>query len=181
MTVPEHLETYLGPISRGWAPPDNHWGIQVSLFENTPEPGVRTYATLGLSRHVLGLGPKQVRQELIFSTWARYEVDDVASFLMTLAEEVARSTRSLLRGEVIEGKPLIADARTTGVYASMPVFWPDEFHVLESTMPSTVLVWLLPIDHAEARLIASAGWSRFEDKLEEADCDFWDLNRPSLA
>ena len=181
MTVPEHLETYLGPISRGWAPPDNQWGIQVSLLENTPEPGVRTYATLGLSRHVLGLGPKQARHELVFSAWAHYEADDVASFLMTLAEEVARSTTGVRRGEVIEGKPLMAGARTTGVYASIPVFWPDGFHVLESTTPPTVVVWLLPIYHAEAQLIASAGWSRFEDKLEEADCDFWDLNRSSLV
>ena len=181
MTIPEHLETYLGPISRGWAPLDNRWGIQVSLFENTPEPGVRTYATLGLSRHVLGSGSKQVRQELVFSTRAHYEADDVASFLMTLAEEVARNTKGLLRGEVIEGKPLIAGARTTGVYASIPVFWPDGFHVLESTTPGTVFVWMLPIDHAEAQLIASTGWSLFEDKLEEADCDFWNLNRPSLV
>jgi hypothetical protein len=87
MTVPEHLETYLGPIKRGWAPPNDDWDIQVSLFENTPEPGVRTYATLGLSRYVLGLGSKQVRQELVFSTWARYEAEEVASFLMTLAEK----------------------------------------------------------------------------------------------
>jgi hypothetical protein len=181
MTVPEHLETFLGPISRGWAPPDNRWGIQVSLFEDTPEPGVWTYTTLGLSHHVLGLGRKTVRQELIFSTWARYDADDVASFLMTLAEEVARSTTGLLRGEVIEGKPLIAGARTTGVYAAIPVFWPDEFQVLEATIPNTVMVWLLPIDQAEAQLIASEGWSRFEDQLEESDCDFWDLNRPSLA
>jgi len=62
-----------------------------------------------------------------------------------------------------------------------PVVTRTPFHMLESTTPSTVLVWLLPIDHAEAQLITSEGWSRFEDKLEEADWDFWDLNRPSLA
>ena len=94
MTVPGHLETYLGPSSRGWAPPDNRWGIQVSLFENTPELGVQTYATLGLSQHVLGLGSKQVRQKLVFSTWARYNADDVASFLMTLPSMPAPGPRA---------------------------------------------------------------------------------------
>lgn len=105
----------------------------------------------------------------------------MASFLLTLAEQVARSITGVRRGEVIEGKPLIAGVRTTGVYACIPVFWLDGFHVLKSTTPNTVLIRLLPIDHAEAQLIASDERSRFEDKLEETDCDLRNLSRPSLA
>jgi hypothetical protein len=127
------------------------------------------------------MGPKHVRQELIFSVWARYDADEVASFLLNLAEEVACSTTRLLRGEVMEGKPLIAIARATTVHAAISAFWPDGFHVLEDTTPNTAVVWLLPIDHAAAHVITAEGWSRFEDKLEEADRDFGDLNRPSLA
>lgn len=183
MTVYEHMEAHLGPIARGWAPKEGALGIQVSLFEHTPEPGINTFSTLGLSKHVLDIGHEQakpVRQELLFSASSAHPVDAVASFLMTFAEHIATSQRGLLRGEVIEGRPLIEGVAATGVYASIPVFWPDEFHVFEDSSPSTVFVWLLPIGKAEAELIASKGWNHFEDYLEEAEVDFWNLDRPSL-
>jgi hypothetical protein len=181
MKIYEHLEAYLGPISRGWAAPDNQWGIQVSLFENTPEPGVQTYATLGLSQYALAMGSRHVRQELICSVWAHYDPEEVASFLMTFAEEVARSRTALRRGEVVAGKPLLSSVGATGVYAAIPVLWPDGFEVLADTTPHTVIVWLLPVDHTEAHFVTTHGWSRFEDRLAESDLDFWNLSRPSVV
>ena len=129
---------------------------------------------------MLAINQKQVRQELLFSVPSSYAADDIASFLMTFAESIATSQHGLLRGEVVEGLPLIEGVAATGVYAAIPVFWPDALHVFESSSPKTVFVWLLPIGRAEAEVIASKGWNYFEDYLAEADVDFWDLNRPSL-
>jgi acyl-CoA reductase-like NAD-dependent aldehyde dehydrogenase len=82
------------------------------------------------------MGPKYVRRELIFSVWARYDADEVASFLLKLAEEVACSTTRLLRGEVMEGKPLIATARATSVHAAIQRFGPMGFTYWK-TLPRT--------------------------------------------
>lgn len=183
MTVYEHMEAHLGPIARGWAPKEGTLGIQVSLFEHIPEREVNTFSTLGLSKHILDIGSgqaKPVRQELLFSASTVYSADAIASFLMTFAESIATSHRGLLRGEVVEGRPLIEGVAATGVYASIPVFWPDELQVFDGTSPSTVFVWLLPIGKAEAEMIAAKGWNQFEDYLEETEVDFWDLDRPTI-
>jgi len=181
MKLYEHMETNLGPIAQGWGPPQgSSFGIQVSLFEHTPEAGINTFCTLGLSNYVLAIGQKQVRQELLFGVPSTYSADSIASFLMTFAESVAASQNGLLRGEVVEGLPLIEGVAATGIYAAIPVFWPDELHVFEISSPKTVFVWLLPIGREEAEVIASKGWNYFEDYLEEAEVDFWDLDRPSL-
>ncbi|MFD1468428.1 suppressor of fused domain protein [Hymenobacter caeli] len=181
MKIYEHMEAHLGHITRGWGPPSgNAFGIEVSLFENIPEVGMNTFSTLGLSNHILAIGNKQVRQELLFGVSNTYPIDDVASFLITFAEGIAVGGRGLLRGEVIAEKPLIQDVMTTGVYASIPVLWPEELHVFEGSSPKTVFVWLLPICRAEIEVITAKGWNYFEDYLEDVEVDFWDLNRPSL-
>jgi hypothetical protein len=181
MKIYEHMESHLGPIVRGWGPPDDTLGIQVSLFAHTPEQDLNTFCTLGLSKHILSIGQKKVRQELLFSVPARYSADAIASFLLTFAESIARSHHGLLRGAVVEGRPLIEGVAATGIYASIPVFWPDELQVFEDSSPKTVFVWLLPlVGKVEADVIASKGWNYFEDYLEGAEIDFWDLNRPPL-
>ena len=176
------MECYLGPIVRGWGPPEEDTlGIQVSLFAHTPEQGLNTFCTLGLSKHLLSIGQREVRQELLFSAPTRYSADAIASFLLTFAESIARSHHGLLRGAVIEGRPLIKGVAATGIYASVPVFWPDELQVFDDSSPKTIFVWLLPlVGKAEADVVASKGWSYFEDYLEGVEIDFWDLNRPSL-
>ncbi|WP_165822113.1 suppressor of fused domain protein [Hymenobacter edaphi] len=176
------METYLGLISRGWAEKNKKYGIQVVLFEQNPAEDLSTYCTLGLDKFVLDIGDgKKIRQELIFSTYKTYPPDEVASFLMTFAESVADSGKGLLRGEVIEGKPLIDGVEVTGMYASVPVFWPDELHEFEGSSPTTIFVWLLPILKSEAEVIREEGWNYFEHYLEEhSEADLWDLDRDAI-
>lgn len=180
MMIYEHLEHYLGPIIQGWGTNENDLGVEVSLYKEVDKRGVNTFSTLGLNKKVLNIGNKKIKQELIFSAYDRYSPNDVSSFLMTFAEHVAKTGNGLLRGEFVEGKPLINGASVTGVYASIPVLWPDSMHVFEETHPSTILVWLVPITHEEAIVIRERGWNYFEDFLENSDCDFWDLRRKSL-
>ena len=175
-----HLENYLGPIIRGWSTNENDLGIQVSLFNEIDKPGVNTYSSLGLNKIVLDISNKSVRHELIFAAYETYPTDEISYFLMTFAEYIAKRGVGLLRGDFMTGFPLIKGATVSGIYASIPVFWPDEFHIYEDTSPKTVLVWLIPITNKEADTIADKGWDFFEDLLEGSDCDFWDLKRKSL-
>lgn len=180
MLIYEHLESYLGPIVQGWGTDENSLGIEVSLFQEIDNKDVNTFSTLGLSKKVLNIGNKDVRQELVFSAYNKFSSDDISSFLMTFAESVAKTGKGLLRGEVVEGHPLIEGVSVSGIYASIPVLWPDDFHILNDTSPSTIIVWLIPVTHQEANIIRHEGWNYFEDILEASNCDFWDLNRISL-
>ena len=88
-SLPEHYERHLGEIARGWSDEKRMHGVQVVCFERQPEPGVRTFATLGLSRHIVELpSAKHVRQELLISANDAFSSDAVAGLLLSLAEHV---------------------------------------------------------------------------------------------
>jgi hypothetical protein len=180
MKLYDHIEKHLGKIVEGWAPETGKFNIQVVRFDATPLKGVSTYSTLGLSNFVLNINEKKVRQEFVFSVYDHYSASEVASFLMTFAEYIADTGNGLLRGSIKMGGALIDDAVSNGVYASVPVFFADEFNVFDSTVPPVVFVWLIPISDKDADFIEANGWNEFEDRLEQNDCDFWSLNRNSI-
>jgi len=164
-TIIEHLESHLGMIERGWGEPE----LQVAKFVGTPDAGVSTFCTIGLSRTPLPMRDgRLVRQELLVSVAASYQDDAVASFLLTFSEYVLSKNRALLRGDVVgPAQPLIPGVSASAVYCAMPVFFPDEFVTYRGSDPSTVLVWLVPQPPAEAEFSRRVGWDRYETTLEE--------------
>jgi hypothetical protein len=181
-SINQHLERYLGLIARGWAPAGALTGIQICLFENRPIPDVVTYSTLGLSRHVLGMPRgREVRQELLLSVAASFVDDDLSKLLAHVAEEVLRGHQALLRGQVLSlGHPVSSGSNCSSLYVGLPVVFPEEFATCADTQPSTVFAWLLPIHPTEAALLRQLGWSEFENRLERADLDVFDLQRTSI-
>jgi hypothetical protein len=177
--VYDHIEEHLGTISTSWKL-DEDPSIQVLKFENELKEGVVTYVTLGLSNTELDIGTKHIRQELVFAANEQFERNAIASFLLTFAMNVRNSTKGLLRGEFVEGKPLINNVKATGIYASIPVFWESTFHEFEVSTPPTIFVWLMPILQSEALFVKEHGWNAFEDKLVANDVDYWNLNRTSV-
>ena len=175
----QHLESYLGEIARGWGDAGE---IQVVQFPDQPQPGVVTYTTLGLSSTPLPMNQgRTVRQELLVSVDSSFESKRLASFLATFAEYVRAQNRALLRGDVVgPSEPLIPGVGASAVYASIPVFFDDAFATYRGSSPPTVLVWLIPLPLEDAEFVKMQGWEAFEDKLESAAVDFWDLNRPPV-
>lgn len=182
--IDKHLERYLGPIARGWAdgvgePADVH----VCLFEERPIPGTVTYATLGLSRHVLEMPRRRkVRQELLLSVARRFAHDDRAKLLAYSAERLLHEHQALLRGQVLPlGHPMAPGSSCSSLYVALPVVFPGGLATCSDTRPPTVFAWLIPLHADEAALVGRLGWSAFEDQLERADPDLFDLARPSIA
>lgn len=177
-TIIEHLESYLGTIARGWGDAE----IQVGKFCDTPQAGVSTFCTLGMSRSPLPMGDgRSVRQELLVSVAARYQDEAVASFLLTFSEYVVSKNRALLRGDVVgPAQPLTPGVLASAVYSAMPVFFPDELATYHGSDPATVVVWLLPQPALQAEFARRVGWDRYEDILEQEEVDFWDLDRPPI-
>ena len=176
----EHLETHLGRIAGGWGDAAD---IQIVQFPDQPQRSVVTYSTLGLSSALLPIGQgRTVRQELLVSVNASFDSESVASFLVTFAEYVRGQGRALLRGDVVgPSEPLVPGVRARAVYAAMPVFFDDDFATYRGSSPPTVIVWLVPLPLEDAKYVRTQGWESFEDKLEAACVDFWDLNRAPLG
>jgi hypothetical protein len=179
MTIAEHLERYLGPIAEGWGDDTSDGAIRVVRFANQPEPGVSTYATLGLSARILPMkGGRPARQELLFVAKHDYPSQQVASFLLTFAEYVASKQQALLRGDVVgPAAPIIPGVQAKSVYAAIPVVFDDGLATFSGSQPPTVIVWLLPLVAREPAWVRSNGWDAFEDALEAAEVDLFDLDR----
>jgi hypothetical protein len=179
-----HLEAFLGPIAGGWMEDatGDRLPFQVAWFDDAPEKAMATYCTLGLSRHGLEAGTKTIRQELLISVQKRFASDQLGNLLSSLGEMVLAEHRPILRGEVLPPRGAIVPGSTlSAFYAAAPVALPDAFAAFEGSEPHTVFVWLIPISAAEADLIASHGWSWFEDQLVQQQPDLFDLTRQDIA
>lgn len=177
--LPAHFEQCLGEIVRGWSDEARMHGIQVVSFDRQPEAGVRTFATLGLSRHVVGLpGSRRIRQELLISANNSFAADAVAGFLLSRAEQVLKRGSALLRGEVLDlGAPVIDGSALASVYVTNPSPFDDSLTRFVGEPPATVFAYLIPVNPAEAGFVRKKGWSWFEDELEQQNPDIWDLAR----
>lgn len=178
-SLPEHYEQYLGRIAKGWSDDKRMHGIQVICFENQPEAGVMTYATLGLSRHIVDLlGKKQIRQELLISANESFPSDAVAGLMLSLAEHVLQRGKALLRGEVIgPGTPIVTGSTLSALYVTNPSPFDDALTRFTSESPATVFAYLVPVTELEAALVHEKGWRWFEDQLERQNPDIWNLVR----
>ena len=181
MNAAEHLERHLGPMERGWSATSLS-GIQVCLFRDRPAPGVTTLATLGLSNTVLQMSSnRRARQELLLASYDEGPSEDLVKALMHGAETVLAREHALLRGDVVPlGGRITAGSTATGLYSSIPVVFPAGLATLQDSVPATVVVWLIPLLPAEIDFIESSGWSEFEERLEAADPDLFDLGRSSV-
>jgi antitoxin YqcF len=178
-SLPEHYERNLGNIARGWSDDKRMHGVQIVCFERQPEQGVKTYATLGLSRHIVeSPRSRHVRQELLISANEAFASDAVAGLVLSLAEHVLQRGKALLRGEVIgPGAPVVAGSTLVAIYVTNPSPFEKSLTEFVSEPPATVFAYLVPITEAEALLVRERGWQWFEEQLEQQNPDIWDLAR----
>ena len=104
------------------------------------------------------------------------------AILDQIAREKARTDMPLLRGEVVykEGE-MIAGHPFVGFYATLPVYYPESFWTFSDEEEGDVIFsWLLPIMDEEQMFIHKHGWSAFEQYVDSAKFELFDLKRPSL-
>ncbi len=182
MTLITHIEKHLGNIDKGWKLPDSSLSIQIVRFKNQPVEGATTYMTLGLSDYTLNLNEdKHIHQELIFSAYSTYPSEHIASFMTTFAEYMISNKKGLLRGDVVgPSTSLIPNVPVNSIYASIPIYFNDDFYIYKEHEFPTILVWLVPLLEDECKFTNQQGWSEFEDILELTNPDLLNLNRPSI-
>jgi hypothetical protein len=180
------LEEHLGMIQYGWSTDTDGRKLpfQIVKYKRGPFPGTVTYSTLGLSFHYLKdpRSEKRIRHELFFVAETNFGDQNIPGILQQVGLEALDSHLAYLRGQVIgpRGK-LFTDSELEALYVSMPVYFPDSFHIFhdDGDVP-IVQAWLIPITFKEAKFVMENGWSKFEDILEEVDPDLIDFKRTSI-
>lgn len=182
----EHLEYYLGDIVSGYSKDEEHRKLpfQIARFENAP-PDTVTLVTLGFSaaRLAIGLSARHVRQEYLMTVSAGWDSGNLPAVLHQVAMEAYAKGAAFVRGQVIGPRGiLIAGTAIEALYVTLPVYFPEEFHVFKPEEGEPiVLAWLVPITAAEARYVERSGCEAFEDLLSELDPDLRDLGRASTV
>jgi hypothetical protein len=183
MSLPRHLENYLGEIEAGWQEHSagGAMSFQTARFPKGSGPGTVSFATLGLSHHQLPGKTKQIRQEFLMIVQESLEHHPVARIMQNVGEGVLGAHRALLRGDVVDfGSPLFRGSEMEALYVAIPVYFPDEFSVFKEDGKSIVIAWLVPIYRNEVNYIRANGWPAFEGCLVENDPDLTDVYRPPL-
>jgi len=186
MSLPQHLEKYLGTIQGGWSQ-DADGGkmpFQVVEFERGPRPDTVAFSTLGLSKtplHSSATG-KTIHHELLIALPESMRHGPAPGILQQIGQEALANGHALLRGDVIgPHRALVSnDSQMEALYASPPVYFPDELATYREDDRDVVMVWLIPITRAEAVFVRMHGWNRFEDELVRTDANLIDPGRTTV-
>lgn len=157
--------------------------VDVLSVVGSPEPDLVSYSTIGLFETVLGneaeLG---TRVELCGAMPA--DIEQWPNVLASAVFALMRSRRAVMPGSVLEGyvAEYYSDTLVPHLYLTAPFLW-SEGHFKQLELDSGVKVnWLqgTPISEAELEILRARGESEFEDLLEQADVDVFDLYRASM-
>lgn len=181
----EHLESGFGRIESGWTGSESSdSAIQVVEFRGDRVPAVTVLSTLGLSSFAMRspVSQKLIRQELFIMTKKDQFDPRLPAILDQVARERARTDAPVLRGDVItKENPVLPNRDFIGLYATLPIYYPRSFWSFrDDELGDVVLCWLLPIRRVEQMYITRNGWSAFENLMDQANWDLFDLERPTL-
>jgi Suppressor of fused protein (SUFU) len=183
----EHMELCFGRIQRGFEPPTTGDAVDEVQFVECRGGfvrGVSVVSTLGLSRFALesSTSEKKIRQELFFMAKEDQLPDNAAAVLHQVVGHLTRTSKAVLRGHAIKRPGILFHKWDfVALYSTLPIYYPHEMWTCRSEGIEVVPCWLLPITEAERGFHARNGWSKFETLLNDARCDLFDLNRPSLV
>lgn len=157
--------------------------VDVLSVVDSPDPGLVSYSTIGLFETALG-GETELgtRVELCGSMPA--DIEQWPNVLASAAFALMRSRRAVMPGSVLEGyvAEYYSDTLVPHLYLTVPFLWNDG-HFKQLDLESGEKVnWLqgVPISGAELEILRTRGDSEFEDLLEQANVDVFDLYRSSL-
>jgi len=183
--IVKHLKENLGHPDEGWSNEGGPDRIRVARFPDQPWEGINTFATDGLSSHLLSMGQDvgTARMEVLFAAYPRYSSEAIAGFVLSFCDFVLSKHWAFVSGEIVGPYkwPIIEGVELNAVYSAPFTYFEDNLHFCPGTSPPTVICWVLPIHAAEAAYIRKHGHEAFDNLVEANDPDLWDLNRESVV
>lgn len=181
LNLPDHIETYLGEITRGWThdKDSRRLPFQVIECQQGVVEGLTSYATLGLSNLELSGPTKTIRLELLLSCYTEGNPGSVPGLLQQLGLEAISAGAAYLAGEVVGPRgPLFPGSLLEAVTFLPPAHWPEEFGTwTDDNGAPVVFALVVPISVGEARFIRTQGRDAFEDKVIDEQVPIADLYR----
>lgn len=158
--------------------------IDILSVNDSPEVGITSYSTIGLFKTILSKGnkPFETRIELCGAMPSSEEC--WGNIMASVSFALMRSKQIILPGSVMENyvSGYYPDTTVPHLYFTIPYLWNDNYFE-ELTLHDKIKVnWLqcISISESELRLLQTLGSKNFEDKLQQADIDLFDLNRITL-
>jgi antitoxin YqcF len=155
--------------------------IDIATFVDRPQPGVTTFATLGLSdTPIPGRVQPPLGVEVLGACYSK--ADGFIPALAAIAFQAIAGGRRCEPGEVFPD--VIPPALSTTLRHAMvvpPFLWEEGLGSV--VIDYKTVAWLLavPISDAEAQLRAEQGADALETRFEEAEIDIFDPNRHSVV
>jgi hypothetical protein len=172
--IVEHLEKHIGEVSRGIDVLDKKYNFTISLYDNIPFEDIRTYSTLGMSRYFI-----DYHFEFIFVCMAKYNENEIASFLTSFGEYLIDGEKGVRKGDVLSFDfTMTSETKMNSLYFTLPFYFDNAFQELILENKGVVFPLIIPVHQEEAELIREKGWNAFEEFLEKNEInDLWDLKR----
>lgn len=160
---------------------DNRSSVDIMTTRDSPEPGVSSYATLGLSDTSIGQSsdgiPLRVELLLVSTNEEQAAPQILASSAFTIINSKQKATPGAIFSRVIE--LYLPESDMKHILLAPPFLWK-----LETQEFSTKKVaWLLavPISDKEMKFAAQKGSDALEDLLQEKQANIFDPERKSVC
>lgn len=174
MNVIEHLEKYIGLISKGADVVDKRYNLTISTYYDIPFENLSTFSTLGLNKYYL-----DYYYEFIIVAHKEFDESEIISFLTSFSEFLIDNKRAVRRGDVLSFDfSLFSETKMNSVYITLPFYFEDGLQELTIENKTIIFPLIIPVYDEEAKLIQKKGWESFESFLEDNDIDdLWNFKR----
>jgi hypothetical protein len=154
--------------------------VDIMTVPDSPQPGVSSYATLGLSDSSIGLSSNDVRLgvELILALTNKYE--DAANILASSAFAIINSKLKARPGSIF---PRVIELYRPDLDMKHILLVPPFLWELETQeFAAKKVAWLLavPISDEERNFALEKGSDALENVFEQKQIDIFDLDRRSV-
>ena len=159
----------LGPISQVVSE------FKVVRFSPGPRIGLWVYCSVGASTIVHdGSGLHE------FVVVSPVESDRIVEMLAMIT--YYHSNHNLGLGHTLPiGEPWLEASKCTNWLISLPYPFGEELEILELNDSHAHVAWLLPITDAERDFKVKNGLEALEQSFDDAELEFWDINRESVV
>jgi hypothetical protein len=184
ITLIDHYEAYLGEIQSGGVARDQNGNMTIHIARFAEDRfGVRTLATLGLSRHLLQTwNGSSIRQELIFGFWRDLDPSLVAGLLADVTEGILADHRALYSAQIIEKRGrLFQGYDYVGLIACRPVYLDSNFIIAELEAGPVYMTWLVPITQADIDYANQFGATELQRIIYEYPTNFLGIGAHAVS
>ncbi|MET3214170.1 UNVERIFIED_ORG: hypothetical protein ABIC48_001914 [Burkholderia territorii] len=157
--------------------------VDILSVADSPDPDLVSYSTIGLFETALG-GETELGTRVELCGAMPADIERWPNVLASAAFALMRSRRAVIPRSVLEGyvAEYYSDTLVPHLYLTAPFLWNDGHFKQLDLEGGEKVNWLqgIPISDTELEILRTRGDGEFEDLLEQADVDVFDLYRSSL-